>query len=116
MREFCRQIITYLETSRAYKNPDLSLWHISTATGIPVATISQSINRYLKQNFFDLINRMRLEEAKQMLCSEEGNSLTIESVANCCGFRSRSTFYLVFNKFVGTSPLKWLRSDSNTNN
>lgn len=109
MAAYCQKITDWLKETQKYKDPNLSVWHISTATGIPTAVISQSLNRFLKKNFFDLVNHMRLEKAKQILLSEAAEGYTIESIATDCGFRSRSTFYQVFSKYEKTSPARWLK-------
>lgn len=109
MAAICRQITAYLEESKAFKNPDLSLASLSVATEIPQKAISRSINGYCHKNFFDLINRMRVEEAKNRMRDLQ-NNYTIESIAEECGFRSRSSFYLVFKKLEGTTPARWLKT------
>ena len=109
MAAICRQITAYLEESKAFKNPDLSLASLSVATGIPQKAISRSINGYCHKNFFDLINRMRIEDAKNRMRDLQ-NNYTVESIAEECGFRSRSSFYLVFKKLEGTTPARWLKT------
>ena len=109
MVAICRQITAYLEESKAFKNPDLSLASLSVATGIPQKAISRSINGYCHKNFFDLINRMRIEDAKNRMRDLQ-NNYTVESIAEECGFRSRSSFYLVFKKLEGTTPARWLKT------
>ncbi|SEG17857.1 helix-turn-helix domain-containing protein [Parabacteroides chinchillae] len=110
MEQNCEKIQSFLRHSDDYKNPNLCIWDISLATEIAPAAISQSLNRFLNLNFFDVVNRKRLEEVKRILLSDNTNSYTIESVAYDCGFRSRSTFYAAFNKLEGTSPAKWLKT------
>lgn len=109
MAAICQQITAYLEESRAFTNPDLSLASLSVATGIPQKAISRSINGYCHKNFFDMINRMRVEDAKNRMRDLQ-NNYTVESIAEECGFRSRSSFYLVFKKLEGTTPARWLKT------
>ena len=82
MEQNCEKIQSFLRHSDDYKNPNLCIWDISLATEIAPAAISQSLNRFLNLNFFDVVNRKR----------------------------SRSTFYAAFNKLEGTSPAKWLKT------
>lgn len=116
MEANCNKILSHLQNTEDFRNPSFCIWDLSQATGIPPAVISQSLNRYLAQNFFDVVNCRRLEEVKQILLSQSTNSYTIESVAYDCGFRSRSTFYAAFNKLEGTSPAKWLKTALETDN
>ena len=71
--------------------------------------ISRSINGYLHKNFFELINGMRVQEAKRLMCDLQSH-YTVESISGECGFRSRSTFFLVFKKTEGIPPAQWLKS------
>lgn len=112
--EHCyNEIELYLKESQAFKQSDFSLAALSVATGISQKMISRSINRYANKNFFDLINGMRVGEAKRLM-QDLQNNYTIESVAGECGFRSRSTFYLVFKKFENTTPAGWLKTMEKT--
>ncbi len=108
MEEYCNRIINYLKETQAYKNPDFSLSMLETATGISRKNISYSINTHLQKNFFELINQMRIEEAKRLLQLPDAKHYTIDSVYVECGFRSRSTFFLAFKKAENVSPAQWL--------
>ncbi|MDC1809365.1 helix-turn-helix domain-containing protein [Bacteroides uniformis] len=108
MERCYNEIELYLKESQAFKQADFSLAALSVATGISQKMISRSINGYANKNFFDLINGMRIEEAKRLMQNLQ-NNYTIESVFGECGFRSRSTFYLVFKKFENTTPTGWLK-------
>ena len=110
MQENCEKIINYLKCSQAYRRNDLSLAILSKETGIPQKVLSRSINSYLKQNFFELINEMRIEEAKRCLLSPEISAYKIDSIYEKCGFRSRSTFFLAFKKVEGMTPAQWLQT------
>lgn len=110
MKEISEQIVAYLRDSRAYRNQDLTLAALSLETGIHHRNISIAINGYLHKNFFDLVNGMRVEEAKQLLRELSTSDYTTESIFTECGFRSRSTFFTTFRKFEGTSPAQWLKS------
>lgn len=113
MERCYNEIELYLKGSQAFKQSDFSLAALSVATGIPQKMISRSINGYANKNFFDLINGMRIEEAKRLM-QDLQNNYTIESVSEECGFRSRSTFYLVFKKFENTTPAGWLKAMKKT--
>lgn len=109
MKRCYHEVTEYLKESQAYINPDLSLAALSVATGIPQKLITRSINGYANMNFFDLVNRMRVEEAKRRIL-ELNSNYTIESIASECGFRSRSTFYMVFKKYEKATPAGWLKN------
>ena len=76
------------------------------------------LTNYLKQRhdttFTDLVNRHRIDEACRLLCLPEYEKLSIDALPELCGFSSKSTFYMVFRKFTGTSPSEFLRARKNT--
>lgn len=109
MREICDRASQYLSETKAYLRPDISLSVLAKETAIPSRNLSRSLNTYLRRNFFEFINEMRVEEAKQRLLSLETSGYNIDSIFTECGFRSRSTFFLVFKKMEGKTPAAWLK-------
>ena len=110
MKEVCDKVMNYLTVSGAYTNPDFSLAMLSVETSISTKYISTAINGYLGKKFFDLINELRLEEAKKRLSSNDKN-FTIDGVAIDCGFHSRSAFYAAFKKVEGKTPTQWIKDN-----
>ena len=111
MMRICEKASAYLAESKAYLRPDISLALFAKEVGIPQRALSRSINGYMNVNFFDFINRMRVEEAKRLLINRDLR-YSIDSVFEECGFRSRSTFFLAFKKMEGISPAAWLEKAS----
>lgn len=108
MEQICERVSAYLRESKAYLRPEYSLASLAQEVKLPQRNISRSINGFLKCNFFTLINRLRVEEAKRLLLDLDAKGYTIESISIECGFRSRSTFFLVFKRLTGQSPAAWL--------
>lgn len=111
MDMYCQKVVVYLKTSEVYKEPNISVAYVAKAIGVSGVVISQSINTLLEKNFFNLINGMRVEEIKRMLLDGCLNKYSIEQIARMCGFRSRSSFYLAFNKMEGMTPTEWLKKN-----
>lgn len=109
MREICDKASQYLQTTKAYVQPDISLALFAKEIDVPQRTLSRCINGYLRRNFFEFINEMRVEEAKRRLLELDASGYNIDSIYTACGFRSRSTFFLVFKKVEGKTPAAWLK-------
>jgi AraC-like DNA-binding protein len=109
MKEICEKVMNYLTTSHAYTNSDFSLAMLAAGTGTTTKKISSSINGYLKKNFYDLINEMRIEEVKKRITAH-GEKNKIDSISVDCGFRSRSAFYVAFKKAEGITPTQWMKT------
>lgn len=109
MWEICDKASQYLQTTKAYVQPDISLALFAKEIDVPQRTLSRCINGYLHRNFFEFINEMRVEEAKRRLLDLDASGYNIDSIYTACGFRSRSTFFLVFKKVEGKTPAAWLK-------
>ncbi len=113
LRQYARQVEDYLQSSELYTNPNLSLNDVAKATGISSKNISKSINAVLGKNFFDLINGFRVEMSKDLLRQKKEKGLTLEVIAEKCGFNSQVTYCNVFKKCVGTTTTQWLKAETN---
>lgn len=108
MKEVCEHASRYMQESKAYLRPDISLALFAKEVNIPQRTLSRSINGFMSCNFFEFVNRMRIEEAKRLLSELKTSDFNIDSIYVDCGFRSRSTFYMVLKKMTGMTPAAWL--------
>ena len=111
MKDVCTCASRYLKESKAYLRPDISLAIFAKEAEIPQRVLSRAINGYMQINFFDFINRQRVEEAKRQLLTLEISGYSIDSIYSECGFRSRSSFFMVFKKIEGETPASWLEKE-----
>ncbi len=109
MQEICDRAASHLIATKSYLNPEITLALLAKEMLVPSRTLSRSINAYLNRNFFEFINEMRVDEAKRRLLELRTADYNIDSIYAECGFRSRSTFFLVFKKTTGLSPAAWLK-------
>lgn len=110
MAACCKRVVHYLETEKRYTQPVYSLWELARETGLTARMISQSINEYIGQNFFELINRMRVAEAKRLLreAARSAEPASLEEIGTRSGFSSRSTFFLRFKAYEGITPGRYM--------
>ena len=97
-------IITYLETEKIYRQPDLTIYQLAEKTGIKKYHLSQVINENRKGNFFDFINRYRVAEAKEKLLNTDFQDCSILEIGKLVGFNAKSTFYAAFKKYTHQTP------------
>ena len=81
-------------------------------TQIPAYLLTQYINRKLESSFSDLINQQRIEECCQMMESGQFKHLTLEGMADLCGFSNRNSFSEAFKKFKGITPSQYQKKFS----
>lgn len=87
-----------------YMDPDITLDKLAESLKILPRDLSSLINRHFGINFYEFINRYRIEEAKRMLTSEEYKTTTITDIYLKVGFNSKSVFYTFFKKLEGMTP------------
>jgi len=103
-------LINYLEQEKPYADPDLQLQNLADHLGIPSYQLSQIINTELQQNFYELINSLRIAEAKQKLIDPTNQHITILAIAYDVGFNSKSTFNTAFKKHAKMTPTQFKES------
>ncbi len=108
MKELSDEITQFLEQTKLYLRPDLTLALLAVEMQQPQRSLSRAINLGLKCNFFTLINQLRVEEAKRRLLELDASGYSIDSIFSECGFSSRSSFFMVFKRIAGVSPAVWL--------
>lgn len=86
-----------------YLKPDITIDEFSRIIHENPAQVSIAINKEMGLNFFDLINRKRVEKSIVLL-KEKHDSYTIEAIALESGFNSRASFYRAFKKHTGLTP------------
>jgi AraC-like DNA-binding protein len=104
------RIKDYIQEEKSYLNPNLSLKYLSNKFNLSEGYISQLINKNLSINFSDYINSLRVEEAKKMLADSEYERYTVLSIGLESGFNSKSSFYTIFKKVTGQTPLEHKKS------
>ena len=97
-------LLELMERERSYLDPEITLPKLAQALDIPVAHLSRVINDLLGRNFYEFVNRYRVEEAKRRLASPGAGRDKLIAVALECGFNSVATFNRVFKELVGRTP------------
>jgi AraC-like DNA-binding protein len=86
-----------------YLEPALTIGQVARRSGYPEYLVSAVINRRSGGTFWDYINRLRVEAARERL-ADAGDTRTILDIAYACGFTSKSTFNAAFKRQVGETP------------
>jgi AraC-like DNA-binding protein len=97
---------------KPYLDENLSLPKLAKKMGISVHNLSYLLNEGFDVNFFQFVNRYRIEEAKRILLSPEHAHLSMIGIAFECGFNSKTTFNTTFKKITGVSPSAFVASEA----
>ncbi|WP_289393455.1 AraC family transcriptional regulator [uncultured Phocaeicola sp.] len=106
--ELYKYVLYYLEVRQVFLDPKLSLNKLSDMIETNQTYLSNVVNRYFGCHLKDLLNKYRVEYAKELLRS---GKCPLEELPQRCGFLSRSTFYTSFKKVAGASPKKYMKQE-----
>jgi len=96
-----------MQQDKLFLEGNLSLKKLSESICETENHISETLSQFLHVNFFQFVNRYRVEEAKKAL---EDRDKLVTNIALDVGFNSKSTFNTAFKKMVGHSPSAYRNS------
>ncbi len=106
---YVEKLRNYMEVEKPFLNPNLNLPQLAKDLDIPPHHLSQIINKNIGLNFFDFINRYRIEETKAKMADSRYNNLSLLGIAFESGFNSKSAFNRVFKNLTGETPSQYKR-------
>lgn len=99
-----------LKEQKLFLRPSLTIEDFSKVVSVQPWKLSSVINIRLNTNFYGLINRYRIEEAKKMLRDPKMEYKTVLQILYEVGFNSKSTFNDVFKKLTGMTPVQYKKN------
>jgi AraC-like DNA-binding protein len=111
-KEQVSKLIDFMSTHRPYLDPELSLSSLSKAVGVSRSQLSQLINDGVGENFYDFVNKYRVEEVKRLMTDPEVKNFSLLGLALEAGFKSKSSFNLIFKRFTGLTPTEYRKNRS----
>jgi AraC-like DNA-binding protein len=104
------KLIRFMEEKKPYLDPELSLSTLSKAIGVNRNQLSQLINEGTGENFYDFVNKYRVEEVKRLMIDPQKQNYNLLGLALEAGFKSKSTFNLIFKRFTGLTPTEYKKN------
>jgi AraC-like DNA-binding protein len=103
------QIIKQYNSNHPYLTKGFTITKITLDTGIPSHQISLYYKNFLKTNFNDWKNKLRIEYAVSEIKSGNWSKYTIEKITDKSGFSSRSNFNKAFIASMNQTPSEFLK-------
>ena len=98
----------YVKEKRPYRHKDLKMSDIPSALGVSPSLLSQVFTLYLKEPYYDYINKYRLEEFKKFINYGKHKQFTIMALSEQCGFK-KTSFFSTFRKVEGMTPTEFIQ-------
>lgn len=103
-KRLAEELIRFVETQKPYLNSRLTIKELADGLGIHPKRLSQVINENFDENFFNFINRFRVEEFQRRVTDPRFSHYTILAIGLDCGFNTKSSFNSIFKKLTGKTP------------
>ncbi|MGM5468797.1 helix-turn-helix domain-containing protein [Flavobacteriaceae bacterium LMO-SS05] len=111
--ELKEDLITLLTVDKVYRDSALNLETLSNKLNTTRHNTSQIINEHFDMNFFELINKFRIEEASNLLLEDTNGNLNIIDIAYEVGYNNKVTFNKAFKKSTSLTPTQFIDSIKN---
>lgn len=108
--ELKEDLIQLFNEKKIYKENNISLETLSDKLNTTRHNTSQIINEHFDMNFFELINKFRIQEATRMLKDDTHGSLNIIDVAYEVGYNNKVTFNKAFKKEMSITPSEYIQT------
>jgi len=109
-KELKEELITLLRTEKVYRDNSISLETLSEKLNTTRHNTSQIINEHFDMNFFELINKFRIEEAINLLLEDTNGNLNIIDIAYEVGYNNKVTFNKAFKKETSLTPTQFMEA------
>lgn len=98
------EILNVVEYAESHLDENLSIYRMSEIAHFHPAYLSNLFKREIGISYSDYITEVRIARAKHLL---SGTDMTLQEIADQCGFSSLSYFCYRFKCAVGVSPGQW---------
>jgi len=106
-----KQLMDLIKVNKIHKQENISLVIVAKKLHINAKELSQAINRKTGYNFNTFINFHRIEEMKLLLSDPNQKDKSILQIAYEVGFNSKGSFYPLFKKLTGMTPLAYRKKN-----
>ncbi len=103
------KLLQLLNDDKIYKQNNITLQQLAIMLDTTRHNASQIINEHFELNFFELINKYRIDEAKELLKIEKQKNFNIIDVAYEVGFNNKVTFNKSFKKYNKITPSEYIK-------
>ena len=104
------KLVYLMEVEKIYRVNTINLDSLAEKLDTTRHNASQVINEHFGLNFFEFINKYRIDEASEILKNKQDSNMSIIEVAYEVGFNNKVTFNKSFKKVHAKTPSQFLLS------
>lgn len=110
---YAKEARDLMEKEKLYRNPYLTMPEVAKKLKLSANTLSQVLNGYCGQTFYNFVNTYRVEEVISMMQDPKNNDKSILKLSIEAGFNTKSTFNNIFKKTTGMTPAEFRKKIGN---
>lgn len=103
-------IMHYMESSKCYLDPDYTLEQLALDLKTHKNTVSGSLSHVGHISFKGMLNKYRIDAAKDLFISDEYRTNNIKQIYMSVGFKHNTTFNRVFKQLEGVTPSEYINN------
>jgi len=108
-----QELSNLMLNKKPYLDSELNLIKLADLLAITPHQLSYAINTGFSENFFEFVNKFRVEKAKELLMNNDKGNVTILAIAFESGFNSKTSFNTIFKRFTNQTPSEFKKTSSN---
>lgn len=109
-KELKEELLKLFYDEKIFIENNISLDILSEKLGTTRHNTSQVINEHFNMNYFNLINKLRIEEAQQIFKNNYHNNINVIDVAYDVGFNNKVTFNKAFKEQTKLTPTNYINN------
>jgi len=109
-QELVTRLIVHMTEKKPYLDAELTLSGLAKDLSLSRSQLSILINEGTGDNFYDFVNKYRVEEVKRLMTDPQVKNYNLLGIALEAGFKSKSTFNLIFKRFTGLTPTEYRKN------
>jgi len=102
----------YMIDKKPYLDSELTLSQLAKDLNMSRSQLSHVINDGIGDNFYNFINKYRVEQVKKFMTDPAVKNYSLLGIALEAGFKSKSSFNLIFKRFTGLTPTEYKKNIS----
>lgn len=105
-------LLVIMETEKPFLEGELNLVKLSEMVNITPHQLSYLLNNGFNENFFQFVNKYRVEFAKKILRDSSQEKKSMLEIAFESGFNSKTSFNTIFKKVTESTPSEFRKKHS----
>ncbi|MCF8235558.1 MAG: helix-turn-helix domain-containing protein [Bacteroidales bacterium] len=109
-KEMMQRLRSFVNSEKPYRKSDLNIGELASELQTSKRRLSWLLNNKMDTNFYGLMNKYRVLEAKELLKRFECKHLKMDEIGRMAGFKSKSSFNNAFREQTGKTPSEYRKS------